>query len=635
VAPRPLSTSLLLAILVAVAAPLAAFTTFVHDVVKRRITGEIAEFFLRNKADDVADKINLALRERGRDLRIWCAEPAAIAALRAPDDLQARAELVDVLDRLCLLKEVYELLVVVDLDGRAIAWNHHDAHQQPLTPTIQRRITGLDLYETDWFRVAKGGDYRLVDWHIDPLERSDAATPSADPQDYSVGFAGPVRDPATREIVGVWYSLMDWRSIQEEILDRVANSFTTLAPERGYRGGYAFLWKADANTIIGHSDRSLYGREVSGDVVHLPQLHAAVRADPNAMVLYDYPEGRSKRAAFRQTTPPPKGFGWIVGVGVEDDEMFAPARWLGVILIVGTSAILAGLVLGAVIVSRTVSRPLAALSAEADRIAQGELGARVAPAGPAETVALAHTFNRMAEDLSASRERLVRAEKEAAWREMARQVSHEIKNPLTPMKLSISLLERARREGSPEFDAIFRRSLDTIDRQIASLRQIASDFRAFAGAPQRRRGPVDVAAAMQEAAALYEASAAEKRVHLVRDGEPVRVSADREELVRAIVNLVDNAVSAAPEGSDIQLASRMNDGRVRISVRDDGPGVPAELRSKLFTPYFSTRTHGTGLGLAIVRRIAEDHGGSAYLDDGAPGTTMVIELPALSPEDSA
>ncbi|HKE01673.1 MAG TPA: hypothetical protein VKE69_11730, partial [Planctomycetota bacterium] len=148
-APRPLSTSLLLAILVAVAAPLAAFTTFVHDVVKRRITGEIAEFFLRNKADDVADKINLALRERGRDLRIWCAEPAAIAALRAPDDLQARAELVDVLDRLCLLKEVYELLVVVDLDGRAIAWNHHDAHQQPLTPTIQRRITGLDLYETD------------------------------------------------------------------------------------------------------------------------------------------------------------------------------------------------------------------------------------------------------------------------------------------------------------------------------------------------------------------------------------------------------------------------------------------------------------------------------------------------------
>jgi signal transduction histidine kinase len=613
---------------VAVAAPFAALTYFVHDVVERRITTDIAEFFLQNKASDVADKINLSLAERARDLRIWSREPTAIAALKDADDVQAHASLVQMLDRFCALKEVYDLLTVIDASGRAIAWNTRDARGEALSPQSQRRLAGVDLFDAPWFRTALEGQFARVDWHLDPLQQEDVSRRSSEPSEYSVGFAAPIRDPDSREVLGVWYSLMDWRWIQVEILDRVEEAIRQLSRNRGYRGGYAFLWKEDADTIIGHSDRALYGEKVSGDRINLPRLSAAVRRDPGRLVLYSYPEGQPKRAAFRQTIPQEKGgFGWIVGVGLQDEPIFAPARVLGAILAFGTFAILAGLLIWALIVSRTVTRPLAALAAEAERIARGDLGARVAPAGPAETVALAHAFNRMTEDLARSREQVVRAEKESAWREMARQISHEIKNPLTPMKLSISLVERARREGSPDFDAILKRSVETIDRQVESLRRIASDFRAFAGAPVRRREPVSVKSLLEQAASLYTATAADRRITIARDAGGEEVTGDPEELVRAVVNLLDNAVQAAPEGSDIRLQARSVDGVVRISVHDDGPGVPPDVRSKLFTPYFSTRTQGTGLGLAIVRRIAEDHGGRAFLDESEPGTTMVVELP--------
>ncbi len=622
--------------LVAVGVPFVVFTTVLLSVVESSIAAENAEFFLRNKASDVADKINLALRERRQDLQLWVTEPIAVAALRDPDDEEARSELRHTLDLFCKLKDVYDLLAVVDRSGRLIAWNSVDAEGTRLAEHRLRRLAGADLYRAPWFQRALAGETVPVDWHLDPLRVADVSVRSTEPSDYSVGFAAPIRDPEGGAVLGVWYSLMGWSSLQEQVLDRVQDYFRDLSKNRQFQSGYAFLWMEDANVVIAHPNRALYGTRVAGPPVNLPNLHVQVRANPNRVVHYDY-EGKRKRAAFRQTLGRAEGgFGWIVGVGVEDEQIFAPTRQVGTILLIGAVAGLIALLLWILIISRTVSRPLAALTAESERIAMGDLDARVQPAGPAETVALAHAFNRMAEDLARSRSRLVRAEKEAAWREMARQVSHEIKNPLTPMKLSISLLERAWRDRAPEFDTILARALATIDRQIESLRRIAADFRAFAGAPERRSERVSLERVLEDSASLYAAIASERGVRIHREGSDLEVLGDPEEIRRAVVNLLDNAMQAAPPDSEIGLVLGRENGFARIDVRDRGPGVPPELREKLFTPYFSTRTHGTGLGLAIVRRIVEDHGGTVILEDSvtpdgaaAVGTTMVVRLPLL------
>jgi len=615
--------------------PFAVFVYFVIDFVGRTVTADAAEFYLRNKAADVADKIDLSLRERRLDLLLWVREPTAVEALLDRDDAAARERATEALNTLCRVKEVYDLLAVFDASGRPVAWNTQRASGETISEENRLRLEGADVYNARWFIEALGGREVPVDWHRDSLLLKDVTFPSKEPSDYSVGYAAPIRDPARSDtVIGVWYSLLGWRAVQE-LLDRAQIDARAVDTER-YRSAYAFLWKDDANTIIGHPDRSLYGTYVGGPPVNLPELREAVLKNPDGFHIYDY-QGKSKRAGFRRTLGAREGgFGWIVGVGVKDEQVFEPARVAGTILLVGSLAAALGLLVTILVVSRTVTRPLVALSQEADRVARGELGARVVPSGPAETAALAQSFNRMAEDLEASREKLVRAEKELAWREMARQVSHEIKNPLTPMKLSIQLLERAWRDRSPEFENILQRAIATIDRQIESLRRIATDFKAFAGSAVHKRENIQIQKLLEDTAALFAAAAESKRVRIVVSSEPATVLGDPEELQRAVVNLLDNALQAAPPETAVDLSARTAHGRVRICVLDRGAGVPAELRPKLFTPYFSTRTHGTGLGLSIVRRIAEDHGGAALLDESTlDGTAMVLELPLATPSSAA
>ncbi|MFN0207200.1 MAG: ATP-binding protein [Planctomycetota bacterium] len=635
--PRSISTQLLLAVLLAAGLPFAGFVYFVVDVVERRITQENIEFYLQSKAGDLADKINLAIQERRRDLELWSTEPAAIAALRDPGEPVTIPQLKRTLDIFCKFKVVYRLLVVFDRSGRAVAWNPTDPQGSDHSPTIQKRLEGADAFHDHWFQAALRAEKSTVGWHLDPLNVEDVSQNTDKPSDYSFAFAAPIFDPDDKQVLGAFYCLVNWTSIQNEILD-FGDHTQPGAP--AYRSGYAFLWEAGDNRIIGHPNRKLYGTLVAEPPVSLPKLSIAVRDNPNGIVYYHYPENTEKRAAFRQTlTNSEGGFGWIVGVGVEDEEVFAPARIVRFVLTVGMVIGISGLLIWIFITSRAITKPLTELANEAERIAGGDLEARVSPSGPAETVALGRAFNHMAEEIARNREKLVRAEKEAAWREMARQISHEIKNPLTPMKLSISLLEKAWRDRSPEFETILQRSIATIDRQIESLRRIAADFRTFAGAPERKLEKVNLLKIVEEVASLYSAAASEKNVQIKRSGENTIINGDAEELRRAIVNLIDNAVQAAPDHTQVEVKIESEGRTARILVSDDGPGIPEALRSKLFTPYFSTKTHGTGLGLAIVRRIAEDHGGRAYLYDDprdansqSPRTTMIIELSAAERE---
>jgi signal transduction histidine kinase len=236
----------------------------------------------------------------------------------------------------------------------------------------------------------------------------------------------------------------------------------------------------------------------------------------------------------------------------------------------------------------------------------------------------------MAEDLDKSQAALIRAEKDAAWREMARQVSHDIKNPLTPMKLWVQLLERAWNDKSPEFESILRRSCETLDHQIEVLRRSATDFLALAGASSAPAGgAVNVGALLDAVVELYAAVAREGGVAVVRTGSDAVVPGDAHKLQRAFVNLLDNALEAAPRGTTVDIAVEKLDGRVRVTVTDRGAGIDAEARGKLFTPNFSTKSRGTGLGLVNVRWIVEAHGGRVYLDESRrDGTSLVVELPA-------
>src|SRR5688572_3704787 len=232
---------------------------------------------------------------------------------------------------------------------------------------------------------------------------------------------------------------------------------------------------------------------------------------------------------------------------------------------------------------------------------------------------------RMTSELKAQRERIVKAEKDAAWREMAQQIAHDIKNPLTPITLSLDLLERARREESPGSEQILVRTMGLVRRQVEHLRQIAGEFYEFTGGRKARPSAVDVHALLEEVLHLHDAWAVERKVVVQRDGVSATVWADPGKLRRVLVNLVTNALQAMPEGGSLQASVALEGESVVVSIRDTGVGLTAEARAHLFEPYFTTKSEGTGLGLAISKRAIEEMGGEIELVP-AEGTGTIARL---------
>ncbi|MFQ5894338.1 MAG: ATP-binding protein [Nitrospinota bacterium] len=228
---------------------------------------------------------------------------------------------------------------------------------------------------------------------------------------------------------------------------------------------------------------------------------------------------------------------------------------------------------------------------------------------------------------------LIRAQKVAAWREVAQGIAHEIKNPLTPIQLSTQRLRKKFREGAPDFAGVFETCTETIVKQVEGLRELVNEFSRFARMPAPRPRPCDLHATLRETLALYRNS--HRGVSFTTDFElrPFQLEADEEQLKRAFINLIDNAVDAVEGRGRVTVSTRLEEAtqRVRIAVADEGKGVPAELRPRLFLPYFSTKTRGTGLGLAIVQRIVADHEGTIQVEDNQPrGTVFVLNLPLRS-----
>ena len=225
---------------------------------------------------------------------------------------------------------------------------------------------------------------------------------------------------------------------------------------------------------------------------------------------------------------------------------------------------------------------------------------------------------------------LIRSQKVAAWREVARRLAHEIKNPLTPIQLSAERLRRHFGSAPPATQALVAECTSAIVAEVESLKALVDEFSQFARMPAPRTMPADLHALLDETLSLYDGLFSHVRLERRYDPTVPRVRLDQEQIKRVVVNLVDNAVEATGRRGVISLETQHDrtHGLARLIVADDGPGIPPADRDKLFMPYYSTKRRGSVLGLAIVRRIVAEHGGTIEVGDNTPtGARFTIELP--------
>lgn len=247
-----------------------------------------------------------------------------------------------------------------------------------------------------------------------------------------------------------------------------------------------------------------------------------------------------------------------------------------------------------------------------------------------EIGALVQAYNTMLDKLEESRDLLAKTERESAWREMARQVAHEIKNPLTPVKLSIQHLQATSDFESPEWREKFNKTMNVIIQQIESLNKIATEFSDFARLHQSAVEHVDVHMAIMDTAQLFADAPFTLKTNFC-NGTP-HVLIDPDALRRVLSNLIMNAKHAVEDSADptVTIDTSVDSSRVQITIEDNGSGIPDEIRDKVFQPNFTTKSSGTGLGLAICQQILEQAGGSINFSEGtAKGTRFKISIPII------
>ncbi len=277
--------------------------------------------------------------------------------------------------------------------------------------------------------------------------------------------------------------------------------------------------------------------------------------------------------------------------------------------------------------SSQLSRPVERLAAYSHQLAQGEWDEPLHLEGVREMETLGEALDRMREDLRSYRARLVTSERQAAWSQMARKVAHEVKNPLTPIAISISDLKRSYEQKRPEFPQILDQAVRTIGEEVESLKRLLQEFSEFARLPAPVFGTVRVSELFADLAALYSREVGEGRLVVQAPGADLILSADSGQLRQALINLIKNGVEATPAGGRVELSGSRQGDEVEIVVADNGPGFGAAQRDQLFVPGFTTKPGGSGLGLTIVERIVNDHGGTIVLDPFEPGTMFRIRLP--------
>jgi two-component system, NtrC family, nitrogen regulation sensor histidine kinase NtrY len=296
---------------------------------------------------------------------------------------------------------------------------------------------------------------------------------------------------------------------------------------------------------------------------------------------------------------------------------------------------LGAVVLTGLLVARRTAGDLDLLVEGSLAAARGDLEHRVPVRAKDEVGAVASAFNFMMEDLRTAKDRLVIAERIAAWQEIARRLAHEIKNPLTPIQMAMDTLRKSYKKQHPEFPEILEESTRTVLEEADRLKKIVAEFSDFARMPKPELARMDLNEVIRSALSLYQGGSVKIDMKLAKDLP--EIDGDKGQLTQVLLNLVENARDAigSREDGHITITTKKGDAndRTLLIVEDNGPGVPAELKDKVFAPYFTTKQTkgGTGLGLAIVHRIVSDHGGRITISDARDrGARFAIELPLRS-----
>ncbi len=290
--------------------------------------------------------------------------------------------------------------------------------------------------------------------------------------------------------------------------------------------------------------------------------------------------------------------------------------------------VVAGII--AVFVSNTVTRSLKLIGDKLKRVQLGKSNEPIPWSQNDEIGQLIRQYNRMIKELEISAGKLAKSERESAWREMAKQVAHEIKNPLTPMKLSIQHLERAWMNKDPNIGSLVKKTTRTLVDQIENLSNIADEFSNFAKMPIANKMEFNLIALLHSLQVLYQNEAAE--VHFILPEETLLINADKDQILRVFNNLIKNALQAIPEErtGNIEIEATTQEENVIVRISDNGTGILPEQEKQVFTPKFTTKSSGMGLGLAISQNVITLHNGELWFESDPPnGTDFFIKLPLV------
>ncbi len=608
-----LASRFLVTLVVTAVLPLVLYGWLSLRSMRDQIDEQVVQVFLPQLASDHAEKIEAHLQQVDQA----CAVVREIArrALVNPSDMAVFEEQVELVPD--LLDNYLDLLLLADPLGNVVYWQDG----MRLDPSAHGRRAALipeNVRDETWFeraQVERGALF--LPWGRSPYLHRGLQQRSMDPGQHHLGVVLDVPQPTGPP--GVLFALLRWAEVQR-IVDEARE---VLVDRAQLPSASVFLVDGDGR-LCAHTDRARYGLPVA-PADFAAQLCNATGSGRGAYIAGDQVHWRAGFAPFGRGAR-----GFVLGVAAPEAELFAPSDAFARVWLLAIGFSVGVLVLWSLLASRTIVSPVRALVAATRRVASGDLAVAVDARGGPELGELASSFNLMASELAAGRERLASAEREQAWAEMARQVAHEVKNPLQPMRLAAQLLQRARKEGDPRAETIAERLARTVLEQTDQLDRIASDFRAVAGVAPAARSAVHLDDWLEELCDQKRDLFAGKslRLQLEAGAESARVAIDRAAMARVFGNLLQNAADASPTGVLITVRSSVIAERAVVRVVDDGPGVPQAVRERLFEPYFTTKSSGTGLGLAICRRLVEAHGGSIRLERSGPGETVfVIELP--------
>ncbi|HEY3445165.1 MAG TPA: ATP-binding protein [Myxococcales bacterium] len=368
----------------------------------------------------------------------------------------------------------------------------------------------------------------------------------------------------------------------------------------------------------------LVGEEFAGQLARL--TGAAVSVRDGARELVRTGTLVAPRARTVSIDDPPTKLGEVqvelsdAPLREEQDRILRDALLLWLVLLGAAVAL-------GILVARRMTRPVDALAQGARELAQGGFGKQIDVKATGEIKDLVDAFNAMSRDIKETSERAAVAERVAAWQGIARRLAHEIKNPLTPIRMSVETLLAAHKSRRADFDEIFKESAGAVLEEVERLRRIVDEFSKFARLPKPQLTQIDVSELAGQILQLYGTSPEGMQVERQLTAGLV-VSADRDQLTQVLINLVTNAEQAMSGGGKVTVrVQAVGAGEVALEVEDEGPGIRPEDRARIFEPYFTTKTGGTGLGLAIALRIAQEHGGRLEELGGAKGARFRLTLP--------